>query len=286
MKLSQIISYVVVLLIGGGVGYLIGASSKKQVPSNAIVSPEPPKAPETTVAPTPATAKNAPSYNTPVAGSTVATPTNSSTPSTQSNAKPTVIETLPNTDLCFTEGILDNLLTQYAEKIEALELAYDPSKMQDCSGIFFRLVNEFAQKRCPEYKYPDPKSARPCRMIAKWYHDNKNFSFIEDPMAQRNLIKPGAVMFYGPPGRSFNNMTVERMCGPSGAIHHIGVVTSIEKDEQGNLLSYTLFHGQTYGKNASRTTHSAKGPSRYNYPLLGFGSEQWVGISYLFTPAA
>lgn len=286
MKLSQILSYLAVLLVGGAIGYFVGASSGKSnkpaSDSPTAVAAEPSQSEGTTNTPTETSPEpSEPTTATPSSAPTTTATTPSTTPTTPS---PAPAGALPDADLCFTGDQLGNLLTQYAEKIEGLQLAYDPSKMQDCSGIFFRLIDEFAKKRCPDYAYPDPKSARPCRMIAHWYYEHKNFSFLEDPMGKRNLIKPGAVLFFGPPNRSFKNMTVERMCGPSGAIHHIGVVTSVEKDEQGNLLSYTLFHGQTYGKNASRTYHSTKGPSRLNYPVLGFGSEQLVAISYLFTP--
>ena len=275
MKTSQIITYAVVLLIGGAIGYFIGASSGKSGAGepSAAVSPATPE-PGAADAPGEGTAQQPEAP-----GSTSTTAASSET------TAPAPTGSLPDGELCFTGNELKNKLTQYAEQIEAQKLDYVPAKMQDCSGIFFKLIEQFAKKRCSEYKYPSPNSERPARMIAKWYHDNNNFSFIEDVMQSRNLIKPGTVLFYGKPGESYHNMTVDRMTGPSGKIHHIGVVTDVEKDAQGNVIRYVLYHGQTYGKTAGRThNHTAKGGSRQNYPVFGFGSEQLVAISYLFTP--
>ncbi|MFN0035152.1 MAG: hypothetical protein ACKVUS_08800 [Saprospiraceae bacterium] len=286
MKISLILSYAAFLLIGGTIGYMVGISSgkpSKPTPhdSNSVAA-EPSLSAGTPTAPTEAT----PAPSEPVADAPAEGVPPSSTPAAATTKPaPAPAGTLPDADLCFTGDELGALLTQYAEGIEAQKLWYDPALMQDCSGIFFRLLEEFAQKRCPDYPYPSPKSARPCRLIAQWFFEHKNFSLIEDPMEKRNLIKPGAVMFYGRPGQSFKNMTIERMCGSSGAIFHVGVVTAVEKDAEGNVSKYTLFHGRTTGTFASRTYyHGVDGPSKRGQPILGVGSEQWVGISYLFTP--
>ncbi len=178
--------------------------------------------------------------------------------------------------MCFSgDKELEDDLNLYATQIEALKLMYSHELRQDCSGIFYRLLDEFAKKKCGNYLYPDPNVAgRPARMIAKWYHDNKNLVIVNDPMVSRNLIKPGAVMFYGKPGAKYNNASIQQL-STQGGVFHVGVVTSVTRDAEGNVIQYTLFHGRSTGKT---------GPSNLGQPVLGVGSQEWVGIGYLFTP--
>ena len=293
MKTDQILYYVIFLLAGGVGGYLIGSRAGKTESSTPVPVSAPVAGTETPAA---APAENAPAAPaetpeaapapaaTPTAPATApAAPATTTAPATTAAAAP--VSSLPTASLCFSgDKELEDDLNLYAEKIEALKLIYSHELNQDCSGIYYRLVDEFAKKKCNGYQYPDPKAARPARMIAKWYYDQKNFAIVNDPMVSRNMIKPGAVMFYGAPGKKYNNATIDRLA-TQGGIFHVGVVTSVTRDDGGNVIQYTMFHGRSTGTTAGRTHyHSVRGPSNLGQPILGVGSQEWVGISYLFTP--
>lgn len=311
MKTNQLIYYAIFLLAGGIGGYWLGSRSAKTItetpaaiavsnPEKAPVKPaalpaETPAAPETAAEPaeakpaeapeTAAAPANAPA---PPAAKPASTPAVTATTPANPSASPASSASagsLPTASKCFSgDKELEDDLNLYASEIEAKKLIYSRELMQDCSGIFYRLLDEFAKKKCDGYQYPDPKSARPARTIAKWFYDNKNFSIVKDPMVSRNMIKPGAVMFYGAPGKKYHDTGIEQL-SQQGGIFHVGVVTSVTRDADGNVTQYTLFHGRSTGTTAGRTFyHNIRGPSNLGQPVLGVGSQEWVGISYLYTP--
>lgn len=311
MKTNQIIYYAIFLLAGGIGGYWLGSRSAKTItetpaaiavsnPEKAPVEPaalpaETPAAPETAAEPaeakpaeTPETAAAPANAPAPPAAKPASTPAVTATTPANPSASPASSASagsLPTASKCFSgDKELEDDLNLYASEIEAKKLIYSRELMQDCSGIFYRLLDEFAKKKCDGYQYPDPKSARPARMIAKWFFDNKNFKLVKDPMVSRNMIKPGAVMFYGAPGKKYHDTGIEQL-SQQGGIFHVGVVTSVTRDADGNVTQYTLFHGRSTGTTAGRTFyHNIRGPSNLGQPVLGVGSQEWVGISYLYTP--
>lgn len=301
MKANQIIYYAIFLLAGGLGGYWLGSRSAKTTaetpaaiavsnPGTAPVEPaavpaEKPSAPEAAAEPAAAEPAAAPEPAAATTSPASATAATAPAKPAASPASPAPAGALPTASKCFSgDKELEDDLNLYASEIEAKKLVYSHELMQDCSGIFYRLLDEFARKKCDGYQFPDPKSARPARMIAKWFYDNKNFLLVKDPMASRNLIKPGAVMFYGAPGRKYHDTGMEQL-SQQGGIFHIGVVTAVTRDADGNVIQYTLFHGRSTGTTAGRTFyHNVRGPSNLGQPVLGVGSQEWVGLSYLYTP--
>ncbi|MCK6692411.1 MAG: hypothetical protein L6Q97_09930 [Thermoanaerobaculia bacterium] len=249
MKTNQIIYYAIFLLAGGIGGYWLGSRSAKTItetpaaiavsnPEKAPVEPaalpaETPAAPETAAEPaeakpaeTPETAAAPANAPAPPAAKPASTPAVTATTPANPSASPASSASagsLPTASKCFSgDKELEDDLNLYASEIEAKKLIYSRELMQDCSGIFYRLLDEFAKKKCDGYQYPDPKSARPARMIAKWFFDNKNFKLVKDPMVSRNMIKPGAVMFYGAPGKKYHDTGIEQL-SQQGGIFHVGV---------------------------------------------------------------
>jgi hypothetical protein len=172
--------------------------------------------------------------------------------------------------------------------MEAKKLMYDrenPARLQDCSGIFHQTVN-FVKSKCDNAAYPDPAVARDSRSLAKWYSDQKNLVIIDDPVKRANLIKPGSVMFFGSSGKQYpNNLTVAQLASynPKG-VEHIGVVTKVEKDEQGNVVGYEMFHGRRPGVHAQRSFYHNIKPPRLGYPVLGNWNQQWLAVANIMTP--
>jgi hypothetical protein len=54
--------------------------------------------------------------------------------------------------------------------------------------------------------------------------------------------------------------------------------------DQGNVVSYEMFHGRSAGKIAQRTTYHDLRPKRKELPPFGNWNQQLVGIAYVVTP--
>jgi len=176
---------------------------------------------------------------------------------------------------------------EIADMITADSLWYGKELLSDCSGIFHRVLQAM-KSRCPAYDYPDPEKYRETRDLARWYHQRGDLILVQDALASADLIKPGAVMFYGHRGINYTatNLTADTLLMRERGIEHLGVVVSIKKDAAGQLLGYELFHGQTYGKIASTTRHHERNPSRSSYMPFGNAEQQWVAVARLLNPQA
>jgi rare lipoprotein A len=186
--------------------------------------------------------------------------------------------------LAYCGGTTLNLaqpVTAIAQALSGLE--YDSSKLQDCSGIFHQLVNRFQNEYCPNYHYPPLNLARHTRGIAKWYHQRGELILIDEPHEKSQLIKPGAVMFYGYQGKTYQNFTAEDLFIPGLGINHIGVVVAVIVDDQGQVANYKLFHGRRPGYPSQITEFHWRKPAQPGYPPYGNGQEQWVAIAPLVT---
>jgi len=160
-------------------------------------------------------------------------------------------------------------------------LKHDSSQLQDCSGIFHKVVRKFKREYCPNYDYPDVKNARETRKIAKWYHEQGELILVHDPLEKSPLIKPGAVMFYGYGGRQNQDFKAENLFIPKLGINHVGVVVSVVRDAKNQVMRYKLFHGREPGKPSKVTDYHPRKQTRSYYPPFGNGKEQWVAIAPL-----
>lgn len=173
-------------------------------------------------------------------------------------------------------------LEAFASDIEARKIYYNSQDLSDCSGMFLRVCNSLKNK-CNNYDFPDPAKVRDTRLLGRWFYERGNLKLIENAKANGNLIRPGAVMFYGHGNRKYTNLTIDKIAARDG-IEHIGVVTAVDKDENGVVTGYTLFHGRSTGKIASRSTHHKLKPSRSNLPSYGNWNQQWLAVGYILTP--
>lgn len=196
---------------------------------------------------------------------------------------------LPNGSRCIgSDAELSKQLSLFAERLEAEKIPYnnrEPEKLSDCSGIFHRTAR-FVGGMCGQYAYPTPQTARDSRSLARWYYEHGNLAIVHDIMKQRDLIRPGAVLFFGGTGKRFNNPTPEEVTAPypSGIIEHIGVVTEVKKDDAGHVNGYVMFHGRRPGVHAQRSHYHKLEPPRAGFPPLGNWNQQLVAIAYIMTP--
>lgn len=158
--------------------------------------------------------------------------------------------------------------------------------LSDCSGIFHRVLRGM-RERCDEYEVPD-LSHRDTRSLARWYHQRGDLILIEDALQQADLLKEGAVVFFGRRGVSYTaaNLHPDTLFSRRRGIEHMGVVVKVERDAGGKVINYHLFHGQRPGKMASTTTFHARKPSRRSYKPFGTGRQQWVAVARLLNPSA
>ena len=93
-------------------------------------------------------------------------------------------------------------------------------------------------------------------------------------MAIRNDISPGKVVFFAGKQNPAEKLTIEKL---QKIVYHIAIVTSVEKDENGDVTSYRMMHGRSDGKLASRT-QSASVDDQKGRPPLGNDYSQLVAI--------
>jgi hypothetical protein len=174
---------------------------------------------------------------------------------------------------------------EIADAMEDSVFLYNTKSLTDCSGIFHRVLKRM-KRRCPEYAYPVVDEYRDSRDIASWYHEQGKLILVKDVFKNTDLIKPGAVLFYGQRDSVYKDFTATDLFERGTGINHVGVVVSVSKDDAGNVTNYELFHGHgRKGKTpASITNYHQREPTRPAYPPYGNGTEQWVAFALLVTP--
>lgn len=202
---------------------------------------------------------------------------------------------LARVDMGISDQKISSVLESISENLEKKKLAYVSSKGQDCSGIFHQ-IKDSIQARLPGlrknsgYDYPVYNQVRSSRQIANWYHEKGNLMIVEDAIASKNSIRPGSVMFYGKPNKKYANMTIDILTDrnnnftSNGAIMHIAVVTSVRKDEHGNVVDYTIMHGRNSRVHASRSgSKEVQSRNTKGLPAFGNWSQQWVAVANIAT---
>jgi len=177
---------------------------------------------------------------------------------------------------------LGPIALEIARILEAKQFAYAPRDTADCSGMFHRLMLAL-RERCPNQQTPPLRQYRDTRDLAKWYHEHDQLILVpkDSMLAYQGLIKPGAVMFYGYGGRSYNKFKASDLFKRGTGINHVGVVVQVDYNESGEVDRYHLFHGRNPRYLAGISGFHTRIPTRATYPPLGNGPEQWVAFAPL-----
>jgi len=170
-----------------------------------------------------------------------------------------------------------------AEDLHGRKLIYSsrPDDLRDCSGIFHRTLRRL-RKRCRGINGPEELRVRSSRDIAAWYAKHGDLVVVRDALDQDHLIQPGTVMFYGHRHQRYSRISRKKALRE---VEHVGIVTSVERDDAGNVLSYQLFHGRSGRKPAAITDYHTREPSRAQYPPLGNGAQPWIAVAELCSRA-
>jgi hypothetical protein len=177
---------------------------------------------------------------------------------------------------------LDETIQEISADFQSQKLLYNSKPFTDCSGIFHRVLRAI-KKKCSGYELPDAEQYRDTRELARWYFNQGELIVIEDPFAAADLLKPGAVLFFGYRDKKYKNIKPTALFGAAG-IEHMGVVVDVQRDSYQRVISYGLFHGQTTGKIASITRFHLRTPTRPNLPPFGNWNQQWVAFARIVKP--
>lgn len=211
------------------------------------------------------------------------------------------------TDLVFA---MADLLPNLAEGMVHQRIPYaqtSPDEWRDCSGNFLRL-SSYVASACPagldhlaappgiaDYS-PDGSNvtgleplARSSRDLARWYHEQGQFVpvWYDDEASvvldqYRYLIKPGAVLWFARK-RPVEANGLDQLFGRNireTHIRHVGTVVRVELDDEGQTVSYAMYHGRNRERLGSITDdHRDRGTG--GGPPFGNGDEYLVGIGTL-----
>ena len=192
-----------------------------------------------------------------------------------------VVEAGQNPVLCGGQELATRMMALAREHTGVLYSSTD--RTTQCSGIFQRVLGS-VRRDCPEAEGKTPPVNQiDSRGQGKWYYEKNALTLIKDPIAQAELIRPGAVMFYGKLSQEYYNTNpVEKLWERETGIRHVGVVVEVERNEAGDIESYSLFHGRTPGttsgiSNADNYMH--RRVAKENAPSFGNGPDPWVGVA-------
>lgn len=172
---------------------------------------------------------------------------------------------------------LSGPVREIADSLEALNLMYSSREQADCSGMVHRVLQAL-KAQCESVETPSLAAARSAEGIARWYAERRELILIHDALAQADLIKPGAVLFFGQEQRVYRNLTAKQAFK---AIYHVGIVVAVEHDAEGRVVSYKMFQGRSPGKPAATTNYHWRQPSRPTFPAFGNGEQQWIAFARL-----
>ncbi|MBX2874760.1 MAG: hypothetical protein KTR30_21735 [Saprospiraceae bacterium] len=157
------------------------------------------------------------------------------------------------------EYSLGSVLNAYAAAIEAEPEKWmysnTASDFKDCSGMFIRLCEKLDGQFCDAYQFPGRKY-HSTRDLASWYAREGKLTLIKDAQSNQDLIQVGQVMFYGKANKRIpKRLRLADLTAPypNGLLAHMGVVVAVNRMDDGTLRSYTLYHGRSSGKPASRS---------------------------------
>ncbi|MEM7409496.1 MAG: hypothetical protein AAF430_04575 [Myxococcota bacterium] len=160
---------------------------------------------------------------------------------------------------------------------EAQRLAYDRSRMQDCSGMLHQVLRRFEAEYCPEAAgaFPDPSRWRSSDGIAAFYASRGLFTVVDSGAELRNAeaLRPGSIVFYGSRHQRYTGLSPQEA---AAVVSHVGIVTSVVRGPEG-VQSYAIFHGRRVGRPAAVTNYHVRQPRNGGSPPFGNGRQQWVG---------
>ncbi len=155
-------------------------------------------------------------------------------------------------------------IVSVAYDLTTQDIAYGVGPLSDCSGILHRLLTGL-EDHCPGQTLPGVTDARSARALASWFaQDDRLVPMTSLDEADRWLV-PGVIAFFGRPGRT-----------ELGRVDHVGVIVDVERDHDGQVVAYSMFHGRQRGLSAGITHWHRRDAS----PALGNGNDPLLAIAF------
>ena len=189
----------------------------------------------------------------------------------------------------------NNALVDLGELVRPMTAAhvgvpYSQAKGNDCSGMFHQVLAD-VQSRCSNHALPSLNEARSTRDLARWYHEIDELVVVNDAEKMAELIKPGAVLFFGHNGKRYKRIKARDLYGSrskKGIVEHMGIVTEVERgivNGEEVIVNYHLFHGRYPGRPSAITKwHPMKETAEH--PPYGNGNQQWVAVARMLSPGS
>lgn len=134
-----------------------------------------------------------------------------------------------------------------AAKITQDSLRYlGTDTLADPAGIVHRMFSSMKKENFSDLKFPDHVEDRESWEIADWFCKEGLLTMMNKGANVDEYIKVGTILFYGGRGVDFRDSSSQKLFH-RGGINHVGVVCSVERDEEGGLISYGVFHAQRPG---------------------------------------
>ena len=153
-----------------------------------------------------------------------------------------------------------------AWRLSRQRIPYNSIELSDCSGMAHRWLDALVD-RCDGVEKPPVTVARSARALAAWYAHRGRLARVDDPLDVDDALTPGALVFFGAPGRT--EVALDE-------IFHMGMVFGVSRDAVGRVESYRLFHALRPGKVASIT----RWHRRTSEPPFGNGNERLVAVAW------
>lgn len=167
----------------------------------------------------------------------------------------------------------DDGATAWADAVEEVatslarrRIPYRSGPLADCSGMAHRVLRELGA-RCESVERPPVRVARRARELARWYEAEGRLARVHALADIDAHLEVGALAFFLAPGRR---------SGGLDKIFHVGTVVEVERDAEGRVQRYALFHGRRPGKVASIT----RWHTRDHAVPLGNGRERLVALGF------
>jgi hypothetical protein len=176
-----------------------------------------------------------------------------------------------------TASNLEPLTTGIANQLYGMKYSSSGGAFRDCSGIFHRVIQTM-EDACPNLLIP-PTKVRSSRQLAAWYTNRGTLTPMNNALLQApEILQPGAVVFFGGPNKRHKNVGYQSVVNNT---RHIGIVTSVQHNEAGELVGYQMFHGSSSHRKAVYSQRYRNHPKNKNSPPFGNGNEQLLAVATL-----
>ncbi len=144
-------------------------------------------------------------------------------------------------------------------------IPYSMQNKTDCSGIFYKSLEQFKSANCPKSTIPKITQYRSSDDFA-FYLSKQNRLHTTLSVGYDDWLRIGTVLFYGYSKKRVN---------------HVALVTAVNKNAQGIIESYSIFHGRKPGIASSVSKVKLRATSSSPAKALALWDQQVLAYAYI-----